>query len=222
MVCRLAERQDRYRRAAPVENLVRGKHAAVRRSRGAAASLRSPQDGLHPQTSAVRVPKSLQLFQVHVREEPIHLNASGVARLAGSRKTVLNRSVLLRRARRRQLTANLKTVAVLHERRVSVLGTVIRSECPWNSHVSNKPLHHSEDGRCALIPCPVWALKAGSAVHKYDDLPRASQDSGNGPVVPVWTRSSGASARDVVRCGVGARMSLAIEHPEYGASSPTS
>ena len=36
-------------------------------------------------------------------------------------------------------------------------------------------LHHSEDGRCALVPCPVWALKAGSAVHKHDDVPRASQ-----------------------------------------------
>ena len=46
---------------------------------------------------------------------------------------------------------------------------------PWNSYVGNEPLHHSEDGRCALVPCPVWALKAGSAVHKHDDVPRASQ-----------------------------------------------
>ena len=38
----------------------------------------------------------------------------------------------------------------------------------------------------------------------------------------MWTRSSGAAARDVVRCGVGARMPLAIEHPEHRASSPTS
>ena len=38
-------------------------------------------------------------------------------------------------------------------------------------------LHHSKDGRCALVPCPVWALKAGSAVHKHNDVPRASQGS---------------------------------------------
>ena len=54
-------------------------------------------------------------------------------------------------------------------------GAVIRPECPWSSHVGNEPLHHSEDGRCALVPCPVWALKAGSAVHKHDDVPRASK-----------------------------------------------
>ena len=84
MVCRLAERQGRHRRAAPVEDLVRGKHAAVRRSRGAVEPLRSPQNGLHPQTSAVRVPNSLQLFQLHVREESIHFNAGRVARLDGS------------------------------------------------------------------------------------------------------------------------------------------
>ena len=46
---------------------------------------------------------------------------------------------------------------------------------PVDSHVGNEPLHYSEDGRCALVPCPVWALKAGSAVHKHDDVPRASQ-----------------------------------------------
>ena len=150
MACRLAERQGRHRRAAPVEDLVRGKHAAVRRSRGAVELLRSPQDGLHPQTSAVRGPNSLQLFQVHVREEPIHLDASRVARLDGSRQTVLNRAVLLRRVRRRQLAADSETVAVLHERRVGVLSAVIRPECPWNSHVGNEPLHDSED-----VPCPV-------------------------------------------------------------------
>ena len=175
VVCWLAERQGRHRRAAPVENLVRGKHAAVRRSRGAVEPLRSPQDGLHPQTSAVRVPNSLQLLQVHVREEPIHLNASRVARLDGSRQSAPNRAVLLRRIRCRQLAADLETVTVLHERRVGVLSAVIRPECPWNSHVGNEPMHHSEDGRCALVPCPVWALKAGSAVHKHDDVPRASQ-----------------------------------------------
>ena len=69
----------------------------------------------------------------------------------------------------------LESLTVLHERRVGVLGAVIRPECPWNSHVGNEPLHHSEDGRCALVPCPVWALKAGSAVHQHDDAPRASQ-----------------------------------------------
>ena len=84
MVCRLAERQGQHRRMAPVKDLVRGKHAAVRRIRGAVEPLRSPQDGLHPQTGAVRVPNSLQLFQVHVREEPIHLNAGRVGRLDGS------------------------------------------------------------------------------------------------------------------------------------------
>ena len=175
VVCRLAERQGRHRRAAPAENFVRGKHAAVRRSRGAVEPLRSPQDGLHPQTSAVRVPNSLQLIQVHIREEPIHLNASRVARLDGSRQSALNRAVLLRRIRRRQLVADLETVTVLHKRRVGVLGAVIRPECPWNSHVGNEPLHHSEDGQCALVPCPVRALKAGSAVHKHDDVPRASR-----------------------------------------------
>ena len=86
MVCRLAERQGRHRRAAPVEHLVRGKHAAILRSRGAVEPLRSPQDGFHPQAGAVRVPNSLQLFQVHVREEPIHFNAGRVARLDGSRQ----------------------------------------------------------------------------------------------------------------------------------------
>ena len=48
------------------------------------------------------------------------------------------------------------------------------------------------------------------------------KDSWNGPAVSMWTRSSGAAARDVVLCGVGARMPLAIEHPEHGTSSPTS
>ena len=48
------------------------------------------------------------------------------------------------------------------------------------------------------------------------------KDSWNGPPVSMWTRSSGAAARDVVLCGVGARMPLAIEHPEHGTSSPTS
>ena len=84
MVCRLAERQRRHRRVAPVKYLVRGTHAAVHRSRGAVEPLRSPQDGLHPQTGAVWVPNSLHLFQVHVREEPIHFNAGRVARLDGS------------------------------------------------------------------------------------------------------------------------------------------
>ena len=45
--------------------------------------------------------------------------------------------------------------------------------------------------------------------------------SGNGPAVSMWTMSSGAAARDVVRCDVGARMPFALEHPEHGASSPT-
>ena len=47
MVRRLAERQDRHRRAAPEEKFVRGKHAAVRRGRRAVESLRAPQNRLH-------------------------------------------------------------------------------------------------------------------------------------------------------------------------------
>ena len=53
----------------------------------------------------------------------------------------------------------------------------------------------------------------------YRESPK---DSGNGPTVSMWSRSSGAAVRDVVRYGVGARMPFAIEHPEHGASSPTS
>ena len=139
---------------------------------------------------------------MHVREEPICFNAGRVTRLDGSGQSALHRTVLLRRVRRRQLAAGLETVSVLHERRVGVLGAVIRPECPWNSYVGNKPLHHSEDDRCALVPCPQWALKAGSAIHKHDDLPQASQRfrarsrSVNGDQV-LWSRCLG---RDAVRC----------------------
>ena len=48
MVRRVAERQDRHRRAAPEEYIVRGEHAAVRRGREAVESFRGPQDRLHP------------------------------------------------------------------------------------------------------------------------------------------------------------------------------
>ena len=99
---------------------------------------------------------------MHVREKPIHFNAGRVARFDGSRQSALHRSVVLRRVRRRQLAADLETVAVLHERQVGALGAVIRPECPWNSHVGNEPLHHSEDGRCALVPCPVSRIGAES------------------------------------------------------------
>ena len=125
-----------------------------------------------------------------------------MARLNGSRQSAFNRAVLQRRVRRRQLAADLETGIVLHERRVGVLGAVICPECPWNSHVGNEPLHHSEDGRCALVPCLVWALKAGSAVHKHGDVPRASQEfrerSGGVDVDQVeWSLCLG---RGAVRC----------------------
>ena len=45
--------------------------------------------------------------------------------------------------------------------------------------------------------------------------------SWNGPAVSMGTMSMGAAARDVVRCGVGARIPFAIGHSEYGASSST-
>ena len=48
MVRWFAERQDRRRRAAPEEYLIRGEHAAVRLGRGAVESSRGPQDRLHP------------------------------------------------------------------------------------------------------------------------------------------------------------------------------
>ena len=174
MVRRLAEQQGRHRRAAPVKYLLRGEYAAVRLSRRAVEPFRGPQGRLHPSTGGVRVPNSLELFQVYVGEEPIDFNAGRVACLDDSRQSTLHRAVLLRRVQRRQLAADVETVTVLYESRVGVLGAVFRPECPWNSHVGDEPLHHTEDSRCALAPCPVWALKAGSTIHKHD-VPRASQ-----------------------------------------------
>ena len=175
MVCPLVERQGRQRRAAPVKYLVRGEHAAVRRGRGAVEPLRGPQDRLHPSTRIVWVPNSLEVFQVHIRIEYIHFNAGRVACLNRSQQFAFHWADLLRRVRGRQLVADLETVTALHEHRVGVLGTVIRPERSRNSHVCHKPPYHSKDGRCALLPRPVWALKAGGAIHKHDDVPRASQ-----------------------------------------------
>ena len=60
MVRRFAERQDRHRRAAPEEYLVRGEHAAVRLSRGAVESFRGPQDTIHKlESSESRIPLSI-------------------------------------------------------------------------------------------------------------------------------------------------------------------
>ena len=53
MVRRLAERQDRHRRAAPEEYFVRGKHAAVRCGRGGVEPLGCPQNQT-PSTSLSR------------------------------------------------------------------------------------------------------------------------------------------------------------------------
>ena len=76
------------------------------------------------------------------------------------------------------------------------------------------------DALLSRVPYGRWKREALSTnMTTYREPPKAS---GNGPVVSMWTRSSGAAARDVVRCGVGARMPFAIEHPEHGASSPTS
>ena len=72
--------------------------------------------------------------------------------------------------------------------------------------------------------CPVSRIGAESG-KRYTDMTTYREppnNSGNGPAVSIRTRSSGSTARDVVRYGVGARMPLAIEHPEHGTSSPIS
>ena len=92
-----------------------------------------------------------------------------------SRQSALHGGVLLWRIRCRKLAADLETVTVLHEIRVGVLGAVVRPKCARKSHVCHKPLHHTENGGCALVPGPVWALEARSAVHEHDDVARASQ-----------------------------------------------
>ena len=120
-------------------------------------------------------PEFVESFQVRVREEPADPYACHVPRLDYTREPALHWAVLLWRIRRRQLAANSETVTVLHERRIGVLGPVIRPEHSRNYHVCHKPLHHTEDGRCALVPGPVRALEAGSAVHEHDDVSRASQ-----------------------------------------------
>ena len=163
MVRWLAERQNHHRRAAPEEYLVWGEHAAVCRGRGAVEPLRGPQDRLHPQARAIRVSNPLQPLQVHIREEPVDFNACRVPRLDCPRESALHWVVLLGRLRRRWLAAGSETVTVLHERQVGVLGAVVRPKSSQDSHAGHKPLYHTEDGRCALIPCPVWALEAGSA-----------------------------------------------------------
>ena len=135
--------------------LVGGEHAAVRCGRGAVKAFRGPQDRLHPQTCTVRVSNSLELVQMYVREELVHLKTCRIPCLECSRQSALHRAVLLRRIRCRKLAADLETVTVLHELRVSVLGAVVRPECARKSHVYHKPLHHTENGGCALVPGPV-------------------------------------------------------------------
>ena len=131
IVRRLAERQNRHRRAAPEEYLVWGKHAAVRHGRGAVESLRGPQNRLHPQTRVVWVPNSLESFQVHVREELVHFDSCWLPRLDRRRESALFWAVLLWRVWRLQLAMDSETVTVLNERRVGVLGAVVR---PENAH----------------------------------------------------------------------------------------
>ena len=155
---------------------------------------------------------------MHVQEEPVDLYACRMSRLDCPREPALHWAVLLWRVRRRQLAADLEIVTVLHERRLSVLGAVIRPERSWNSHVCHEPLHHTEDGRCALVLGPVRALKREALSTNMTTC----REPPNGPAVSMWSMSSGAAARDVVRCGVSAQMPFNIEHPEHGASSPTS
>ena len=97
MVRRLAERQDRHRRAAPEECFARGKHAAVLRGRGVVGPLRCPQNRLHPQTGAARTSNSLESLEVYVREELIDIKSCHVPRLDRPRESVLHWVVLLRR-----------------------------------------------------------------------------------------------------------------------------
>ena len=49
-----------------------------------------------------------------------------------------------------------------------------------------------------------------------------ASDFWNGAAVSMCNISMGVTARDVVWCGVGARIPLAIEHPEHEACSPIS
>ena len=97
MVRRLAERQDRHRRAVPEECFVRGKHAAARRGRGAVEPLRYPQNILHPQTRAVRISNSNYYLVVYVREELDDLQSCRVSRLDRPRESALHWDVLLQR-----------------------------------------------------------------------------------------------------------------------------
>ena len=175
MVRRLEERQNRHRRATPEEYLMYGKHAAVRRGRGADEPLRGPQNRLHPQTRAERVSNSLESLEVHVREKLVYFNSCRVPRLDRSRESALYWAFLLWRIWRRQFAADSETVRLVKEHRVGVLGAVISPKRSRNSHVGHKTLHQTEDGTCMLIPGPVRALEARSAVHEHDDISRASQ-----------------------------------------------
>ena len=70
------------------------------------------------------------------------------------------------------------------------------------------------------VPYGRWereALSTNRTTHR-----EPPSDSWNGPAVSMCIMSIGAAARDVVWSVVGARIPFALEHPEHGASSPTS
>ena len=95
--------------------------------------------------------------------------------LEGSPKCALHGTILLRRVRCRQLSSDPEVVAVLHERMVCVLCSVITSKCSGNSHVSDGTLHDGENGGRTLIAGAVWVLEVGGAVHKHYDVSRSPE-----------------------------------------------
>ena len=88
-------------------------------------------------------------------------------RLDRPHDSALHWALLLWRIWRRQIAADSETVTVANERRVGVLGAVVRPKCSRNSHVGHETVHHTRDGRCALVPRPVRALEARNAVHEH-------------------------------------------------------
>ena len=89
---------------------------------------------------------------------------------------------------------DLETVIVVDERLVDVLGAVVRPKRSRNSYVGHEALHHTEDGRCALVSGPVRALEARSAVHEHDDTVRVSQ------LFLEWSRGVDVHHVDWSRC----------------------